>query len=273
MTEYNTSKHDIDKPGKNLPKGAHSYRTFLGLMAWDLTSAVQFNLLTTLGLREEHYLLDIGCGSLRTGRLLIPYLLPGRYFGIEPERWRIEKGIKNECGEDLIKIKAPVFSNDNNFSCTQFGRKFDFILAYSIFTHASQAQIRRCISQVKECMKPNSIFIATFINGDNNYTGKKWVHRGFVTYTLERMTQMVNEFGLKCHPTDWCFRDQTLILITHPEIGVSIPDSNLVGTLKLEVNYYKDRLKHFESHPYIRFGRKVNRGIRRIRKLLHFWSG
>jgi len=80
---------------------------------------------------------------------------------------------------------------------------------------------------------------------------------------------MVNEFGLKCHSTDWCFRDQTLILITHPETEVSIPDSNLVGTLKLEVNYYKDELQRLGNHPYIKFGVKVNRGIRRIRKLLH----
>src|SRR5438128_572554 len=50
----------------------------------DLAAAFQFNLLTRLGLREEDYLLDIGCGALRAGRLFITYLLPGRYFGVEP---------------------------------------------------------------------------------------------------------------------------------------------------------------------------------------------
>ena len=264
------SSHEDDKLGKGLHAGAHHYRAFVGgADAWDFTSAVQFNILTSLGLREEHYLLDIGCGSLRTGRLLIPYLLPGRYFGIEPERWLLEEGIKNECGEDLIKIKAPVFSNDNNFTCTQFGRKFDFILAYSIFTHAPQAQIRRCISQVKECMKPNSVFVATFFKGDNNYAGEEWVYPGFVAYTLERMTQMVNEFGLKCHPTDWHYHRQTLILITHPETEVIIPDTALAGILKIELNRYKDKLQRLENHPYIRFGMKINRGIRRIKKWLH----
>jgi SAM-dependent methyltransferase len=55
--------------------------------------ATQFRLLTTLGLREHHSLLDFGCGSLRAGRLLIPYLLPGRYYGLEPNRCLIEDGI------------------------------------------------------------------------------------------------------------------------------------------------------------------------------------
>ena len=35
--------------------------------------------------REIHRLLDFGCGSLRLGRMAIPYLLEGHYFGIEPE--------------------------------------------------------------------------------------------------------------------------------------------------------------------------------------------
>jgi hypothetical protein len=46
--------------------------------------ATQFRLLTSLGLREHHSVLDFGCRSLREGRLLIPYLLPGRYYGLNP---------------------------------------------------------------------------------------------------------------------------------------------------------------------------------------------
>ncbi|MBK5117071.1 MAG: hypothetical protein JJE23_09160 [Thermoleophilia bacterium] len=39
---------------------------------FDLITAMSFGLLTVLGLRERHRLLDIGCGSLRVGRVLIP---------------------------------------------------------------------------------------------------------------------------------------------------------------------------------------------------------
>lgn len=54
-----------------------TYRGYVGPEAqYDLMGATQFRLLCTLGLREHHTLLDFGCGSLRAGRLFIPYLLP-----------------------------------------------------------------------------------------------------------------------------------------------------------------------------------------------------
>ena len=72
---------------------------------YDVLTAIQFNLLTALGLREKHFLVDIGCGSLRAGRLLIPYLASGHYFGIEPLPWLIQEGIDKEIGESMIRIK------------------------------------------------------------------------------------------------------------------------------------------------------------------------
>ncbi len=131
-------------PAPDLPAGASHYRAYVGPPErYDLVAAIQFNLMTSLGLREGHSLLDIGCGSLRGGRLFIPYLLPGRYFGLEPERWLIDEGVRNELGRDILRVKRPTFSHDRDFTLTAFGRKFDFLLAQSIFSHASPAQIAR----------------------------------------------------------------------------------------------------------------------------------
>ena len=190
--------------GRNLPPGSRHYRVFVGPPEkYDVIGAMQFNLLTLLGLREYHYLLDVGCGSLRAGRLFIPYLLPGRYFGIEPERWLIEEGIRRELGEDIIRIKRPVFSNDGNFTLSVFNRKFDFILVHSIFSHASERQIIRCLSEAKKVMKPTSIFVATFFEGEENYTGDDWVYPGYVTYTMNHMVYLAEEQGLLCRPINW----------------------------------------------------------------------
>jgi len=69
-----------------LAPGDQHYRAFVGpTYRYDLIGAQQFALLYLLGLRETHRLLDFGCGSLRLGRMAIPYLLEGHYFGIEPE--------------------------------------------------------------------------------------------------------------------------------------------------------------------------------------------
>src|SRR5690242_5496000 len=82
---------------KDLPAGARHYTAYVGPPRdYDFMGATQFRLLTTLGLREHHSVLDFGCGSLRAGRLLIPYLLPGRYYGLDPNRWLIEDAVARE---------------------------------------------------------------------------------------------------------------------------------------------------------------------------------
>lgn len=271
-----TSKSQSDNTGKGLPAGSHHYRAFVGSpKTYDLQSAIQFNLLTFLGLRQDHFLLDIGCGSLSAGKLFITYLLPGHYFGIEPEQWLIEEGINNELGRDIINIKAPVFSNDSNFTCTAFDQKFDFVLAYSIFTHASQEQITRCISQVKECMKPTSIFVANFISGQENYTGNDWVYPGCISYTSTHMVELVVEHGLICRLYEPAHQpDQgpaTWVLIGYPgnEERISdLVDNTELVLLRNQLNIYKERLSTLQEHPYVKFGRTIGTMLSRIKLLL-----
>jgi hypothetical protein len=64
-----------DEQAKQLPIGTSHYMAYVGPASqYDLMAASQFALLTTLGLRDTNKVLDFGCGSLRLGRLLIPYL-------------------------------------------------------------------------------------------------------------------------------------------------------------------------------------------------------
>ncbi len=264
-------KHQEHRLGKNLAAGSRHYRAFVGPpKKYDLVSAMQFNLLTFLGLREHHSLLDIGCGSLRGGKLFVPYLLPGRYFGIEPEQWLIEEGIKNELGKDLAEMKQPAFSNDDNFTLSIFGRKFDFILAQSIFSHASQPQIRRCLSEAAKVMKRTSVFAATFVKGEEDYVGNEWVYPGCATYTLERMIGLTEEVGLICRPIDWPHPNrQTWVVIVNPENEngvIDLSDITRLSHLESELRFCKERLSRIEGHPYVRLGFKANRLIRRIRR-------
>lgn len=258
------------KLGKDFPIGSHHYRAFVGPPEkCDLSSMMQFNLLTLyLGLREHHFLLDIGCGSLRGGKLFVPYLLPGHYFGIEPEQWLIEEGIKNELGKDLIDIKQPVFSNDNNFTLSIFNRKFDFILAQSIFSHSSQRQIRRCLSEAKKVMKPISIFAATFVKGEQNYKGNEWVYPDCITYTLEHMISLVEEQGLICKPINWPHPNQQIwVVIINPENEKNITDLSDItklACLENDLRFCKESLSKIKNHPYVRLGLKINQFIQRI---------
>lgn len=261
-----------DRRGLDLPIGAKHYRAWVGPTAnYDRVSALQFNLLTFLGLREDHYLLDIGCGSLRGGKLFIPYLLPEHYFGIEPEQWAIEEGIAQEIGQHQIDLKRPRFSNDRDFSLGVFGQQFDFILAQSIFSHASQAQIRRCLGEARKVMRPGAIFVANYGIGEEDYTGDEWVYPGGVNYTPERMAALAAEQGLFCQPIHWPHPNGlSWIVLARPEDRDRVPPmSDSLPALQRELDLARRRLAEIQGHPLVALGLRVNqalrKGLRRVR--------
>lgn len=204
-----------DDFGQSLPIGAHHYRAYVGPPEkYDLVGAMQFNLLTHLGLREFHYLLDIGCGSLRAGRLFIPYLLSGHYYGIEPQSWLVEEGLNKELGREILQLKRPVFSHDSDFNCLHFNQQFDFVVAQSIFSHAAPAQIHQCLGEVAQSLQPTGVLAATFVAGEVDYQGDGWVYPECVTYTLKQMKQFASAHNLVAETIDWPHPNgQTWLLI------------------------------------------------------------
>jgi len=179
--------------------GTAHYRAWVGPPArYDKISAMQFGTLTSLGLRETHYVLDLGCGSLRGGRLLIPYLLPDRYCGIEPQAWLIEAGLDYELGHDIVDIKRPRFDYNSDFNLGVFNQTFDFIIAQSIFSHAALWQIEKCLASAYTVMHDKSIFIATYREGEKDHAGTAWRYPGCTFYLEETMTRIAHEAGLTC---------------------------------------------------------------------------
>jgi len=182
----------------------NAHRRFVGPEGeYDLSAASQFNLLTLLGLREHHTLLDVGCGSLRAGRLFITYLQPGNYFGIEPESWLVESALRTELGPDFARVKRPTFDDNRDFALGVFGRTFDFVLLSSIFSHAAPHQVRTCLAEARLVMTPTSLLVASFTPGPSDYDGDAWVYPGMVTYRLESLRALGRAAGLDCEPLDW----------------------------------------------------------------------
>lgn len=243
-------------------RAAGDHREFVGPSnEYDLNAAIQFNLMTFSGLRESHTLLDIGCGSLRGGRLFIVFLRSGHYFGIEPEQWLVEKAISEEIGEDLVKLKSPSFSHDGDFSCDTFDHRFDYILAQGVFNHAPERLIRRYMSEAKKCMKTTSIFAATYKQGHENHTGTEWLYPDHATYTPEHMSKMASDAGLRCFSIDWPHpRGAKWILLCNVDITDDVRSlaeraSRLYRTSQLQLEAWRKivtRIGHFLrrlSHP------------------------
>jgi SAM-dependent methyltransferase len=202
------------------PGDAH-YRAFVGPPEdYDLIAAMAFNLLTTLGLRQYHRLLDIGCGSLRIGRLLIPYLNEGHYTGIEPNKWLVEEGIQREIGKDLIRIKKPNFVFSDNAKTLPREIPFDFALAQSIFSHCTLELIERWLLEISEFLKPDGVLVATFKKGDKDYyhengiteediQGDGWIYPKGPYYKVDTMRALAIKTGFRFQRLDWAHPRQT----------------------------------------------------------------
>ena len=214
---------------RSMKPGGDHYRAFVGPPAqYDFMGATQFRLLTALGLREEHYLLDVGCGSLRAGRLLIPYLLPRRYCGLDPNRWLVEQAVADELGADIIAIKRPVFSYAEDFDLTAFERQFDFIVAQSIFSHTGADLFDRALANIATVLAPGGQLLFTVVTENAAHSGRVqgneslgWIYPGCVVYPPDVILRCCSDHGLIAERIDWfhprqtwfrCVRDQSITL-------------------------------------------------------------
>ena len=199
--------------GLDLHAGDQHYRAFVGPPKdYDLISAMVFNLLTCIGLRQHHRVLDIGCGSLRVGRLLIPYLNPGHYFGVEPNRWLVEEGIEHEIGRDLVRIKAPVFSFQASLEEFKNPLQLDFAVAQSVFSHCGKDLINGWLAQVAAHLSDRGALLATFLPDEQDHEGEGWVYPGCVKYQPATMAAMASASGLSLTVLDWAHPRQTWAL-------------------------------------------------------------
>jgi SAM-dependent methyltransferase len=191
--------------------------------------ASQFRLLCALGLREYHDLLDFGCGSLRAGRLFIPYLRRGKYSGIEPNAWLIEDAIRQEIGADLVTLKAPKFSYDDTFSCKKFlDESFDYVLAQSVFSHTGRDLTTRLLDSFRRVLKPEGLLVCTFIHprGRDEYFENGWVYPKCVRYKDDTVSKFMLNAGFFHQQLPW-YHPRQIWYIASKSINKIIPSEKL----------------------------------------------
>lgn len=132
---------------------------FLGM--WEQLSDWQFRVLRELGLKPSDKVLDVGCGPMRLGAELVPYLDDGNYYGIDAFEPYIRLAGK------LLPMAAPGKTAhllaDHGFTFSRFGARFSFAIAQSVITHLSVAETETCIANLVEVMEPGGQFVFTYI--------------------------------------------------------------------------------------------------------------
>jgi hypothetical protein len=163
-----------------------------------------------LGLMPDHELLDIGAGSLRVGWWLVQYIDPANYHAIEPVASRLDRA------EEILGVGINKYYNDD-FEFPDID--FDFVLARSIWTHASKAMISKMLAEFAENSTPDGMFLTSFIPARSereDYKGSEWVGRvaksdqarvirhslAWIQGECEKLGLSVDEVGL-LHKQTW----------------------------------------------------------------------
>lgn len=203
--------------------GDLGHRNYVGgecVESWYGIGKLQYHYLVANGLKSSDTFLDVACGSLRLGQYLIPMLDEGNYFGLDGNSDLIKLGKKEELYFDLIENKSPCFASNYAFDFSFMGgRKFDFAIAQSLFTHLTMRDIEVCFKNIPLVMnKGGSKFYFTFFEGDSkeNPSIESDPHEGWF-YSFDELKAVAKRFSLNLeyiggweHP-----RNQKLVLCTY----------------------------------------------------------
>ena len=134
---------------------------------WEVLGELQLEFLKARGLKPEHTLLDIGCGTLRGGRLLIDFLEVGKFAGYDISQAAINFAEKLISREGLTHKEPKVFYTMEGLDARELsGKTFDFLWAQSVFTHLGPQYIEEHFAQCGDLMHEGSKFYFTYEEAD-----------------------------------------------------------------------------------------------------------
>ena len=129
--------------------------------------------LITHGLRPEHSLIDVGCGSGRLGFALRSYLAAqpfnkeekkyesaGRYLGTDVLAQALDYA-REKCGRpdwEFVRTLEPVIPAKDGSA--------DYVCFFSVFTHLLDEDIYRFLVEAKRTLRPGGIIMFSYLDFD-----------------------------------------------------------------------------------------------------------
>jgi len=174
------------------------HRAFVGGNGslWEEIAALQLEFLKHEGLKPNHKLIDIACGSLRAGRMFMEYLDAGNYFGLDKEIDLIIHGVAEELGIGLFTEKRPVFVVSDAFEFNNFHCCPDYAIAQSLLTHLTAVDIYQCFSSFRKLVATDCSFYATFFESETSFDNPNLSDAlDCFFYTRDEMNMLANLAG------------------------------------------------------------------------------
>lgn len=161
---------------------------------FDMKREFQISFLKANGLRPEHKLLDLGCGTLRGGIPIIMYLNPGHYCGIDI-RPKVLDEAKKELEENSLEYKFPLLLNKSEANTLLWGKGFDFIWAFSVLIHMKDSIFKDTLKFVTSHLADNGIFYGNVNIGRKK--NREWQGFPCVTRPLTFYEREATKCGLR----------------------------------------------------------------------------
>jgi SAM-dependent methyltransferase len=143
-----------------ISKGKRPSDIYLGQSASHLEDLI------AAGMQPHHRVLDYGCGVMRTGLTVIPYLDAGNYTAVDISEVRLDKGrgLLAESGIEPGSYQAFTVADCTLDELT--GYQFDYVWAQSVLTHMPASEIRVMLRAMQSRLAPGGQFLFTFSTGE-----------------------------------------------------------------------------------------------------------
>ena len=172
------------------------HRVFVGgdfekIGRWQFDYLIQYT-----GLVASDRFLDIACGSLRLGKLMIPHLHTGNYYGVEAEQEILDAGIQHELSST---DKNPNFSVNSEFDFS-FCPGYDIAWSNSLLSHLTMPDISLLFNNLRSCTSNNSRFYFTYfdrgVSGKLHYVNPDQSHaRKDFFYSQQEILSLLSDAG------------------------------------------------------------------------------
>ncbi len=123
---------------------------------FEVVGQLEFNLLRMIGLRAEHSLIDVGCGSGRLASKLSGWL-QGAYLGTD-----ILPGLLQHA-RDISRQPTWSFAETNGQEIPAPDESADFVCFFSVMTHITHEESWHYILESKRVLKPGGKLVCSFL--------------------------------------------------------------------------------------------------------------
>jgi ABC-type polysaccharide/polyol phosphate transport system ATPase subunit/SAM-dependent methyltransferase len=129
---------------------------------WEEEGAWVFDFLRARGLRPDHYVIDMGCGSLGAAARLLPYMDQSHYWGFEKNVELFVAGVQIELPRAGVRPERGHFLVNDDFDLSGAPHTFDFAIASSLLRRLPLNAVARCFASVIRKLTPGGIFFVAW---------------------------------------------------------------------------------------------------------------